>query len=185
MRIRIAGGRLKTVDFTLAPLIDAEGRVAHILATGTEISTRRSLEIERALAQERAERERAEAGLHARDEVIAIIAHELRAPLNSIIGWNRMLARMNIGFAFRVPDKRFNRRIGVYKDDHFAPDGAPVSAERFAQGLAEWLPSDAERAHVKSLMRPVYEPGKIAGWIAPPARGIDGKPALDFEYVRL
>jgi benzoyl-CoA 2,3-dioxygenase component B len=32
-------------------------------------------------------------------------------------------------------------------------------------------------------MRPVTEPGKMANWIAPPAKGIDGKP-LDFEYVR-
>ena len=102
-----------------------------------------------------------------------------------VAGWNRLLAKRGIGFAFRVPDKRFNRRIGVYKDFHFAPDGTPVSAERFAAGLAEWLPSAAERAHVKSLMQPVHVPGKIAGWIAPPQRGIDGKPPLDFEYVRL
>jgi benzoyl-CoA 2,3-dioxygenase component B len=30
----------------------------------------------------------------------------------------------------------------------------------------------------------VYERGKVASWIAPPARGINGKPA-DFEYVRI
>ena len=35
-----------------------------------------------------------------------------------------------------------------------------------------------------SLMQPVIERGKMAGWIAPPARGINGQPA-DFEYVRL
>lgn len=102
-----------------------------------------------------------------------------------VAGWNRLLAKQGIDFAFRVPDKRFNRRIGVYRNFHFAPDGTPVSAERFTAGLAEWLPSEAERAHVKSLMQPVHEPGKIAGWIAPPARGIDGKAPLDFEYVRL
>jgi benzoyl-CoA 2,3-dioxygenase component B len=33
-------------------------------------------------------------------------------------------------------------------------------------------------------MRRVTEPGKVAGWIAPPERGVDGKPA-DYEYVRL
>jgi benzoyl-CoA 2,3-dioxygenase component B len=33
-------------------------------------------------------------------------------------------------------------------------------------------------------MKPVVEPGKFANWIAPPARGINGKP-IDFEYVRL
>jgi len=34
------------------------------------------------------------------------------------------------------------------------------------------------------LMKPVLEPGKFADWIAPPAKGIDGKPA-EFDYVRL
>jgi len=29
----------------------------------------------------------------------------------------------------------------------------------------------------------VTEPGKIAGWIAPPSRGINGQ-AFEFEYVR-
>jgi benzoyl-CoA 2,3-dioxygenase component B len=33
-------------------------------------------------------------------------------------------------------------------------------------------------------MQPVTERGKIAGWIAPPPRGIDGLP-FDYEYVRL
>jgi benzoyl-CoA 2,3-dioxygenase component B len=33
-------------------------------------------------------------------------------------------------------------------------------------------------------MEPQLEPGKFAGWIAPPARGIQGKPT-DFEYVKL
>ncbi len=32
-------------------------------------------------------------------------------------------------------------------------------------------------------MAPVTEPGKMANWIAAPAKGINGKP-LDFEYVR-
>jgi len=33
-------------------------------------------------------------------------------------------------------------------------------------------------------MQQVTEPGKFAGWIAPPLRGINGQPA-EFEYVRL
>ena len=37
---------------------------------------------------------------------------------------------------------------------------------------------------MQSLMRPVYEPGKIAGWIAPPSNGINGKP-FEYEYVHL
>jgi benzoyl-CoA 2,3-dioxygenase component B len=42
----------------------------------------------------------------------------------------------------------------------------------------------ADREYVRSLMHPVTEPGKIAGWIAPPPAGIKGKP-FEFEYVRL
>jgi len=48
----------------------------------------------------------------------------------------------------------------------------------------EWLPSEADRAYVISLMKPVVEPGKFANWIAPPPRGINGLP-IDFDYVRL
>jgi len=33
-------------------------------------------------------------------------------------------------------------------------------------------------------MVPCFEPGKYAGWIAPPKVGIDNKPG-DFEYVKL
>jgi benzoyl-CoA 2,3-dioxygenase component B len=32
-------------------------------------------------------------------------------------------------------------------------------------------------------MQPVTGRGQFAGWIAPPARGINGQP-VDFEYVR-
>jgi benzoyl-CoA 2,3-dioxygenase component B len=32
-------------------------------------------------------------------------------------------------------------------------------------------------------MVPVTDPGRMANWIAPPARGIHGQP-LDFEYVK-
>ena len=35
----------------------------------------------------------------------------------------------------------------------------------------EWLPTDADEVYIKSLMKPVYEPGKMASWIAPPREG--------------
>jgi benzoyl-CoA 2,3-dioxygenase component B len=30
----------------------------------------------------------------------------------------------------------------------------------------------------------VTEPGKMAGWVAPPSRGVHQKP-IDYEYVRI
>ncbi len=98
--------------------------------------------------------------------------------------WNRMLAKMDLKFAFARPSKRFNRKIGAYRGFHFSPEGKRIAREEFEAGMSEWVPSEAEKAHVRTLMQPVYDPGKIAGWIAPPARGIDGKP-VEYEYIRV
>jgi benzoyl-CoA 2,3-dioxygenase component B len=50
--------------------------------------------------------------------------------------------------------------------------------------MPEWVPTEADRAHVKSLMQRVVEPGKMAAWIAPPDRGINNQPSA-YEYVKL
>jgi benzoyl-CoA 2,3-dioxygenase component B len=136
---------------------------------------------------ERREGERLEAvELPARKAINEITRETYLAEIDGVIGrWNRMLARMGIGTEIRRPDKRFNRRIGVYAGLPFTPEGRLIERKAWEAGAADWLPSAAEWAHVKALMVPCFEPGRIAGWIAPPQRGIDGKPALDFAYVRL
>ena len=62
--------------------------------------------------------------------------------------------------------------------------GKVVSQAEYAAGLPAWLPSPEDGAFIESLMVPVTEPGKYAGWIAPPKVGIDNQPG-DFEYVKL
>ena len=98
--------------------------------------------------------------------------------------WNRTIRENGIDYTLRLPHRAFQRAIGQYRDVHFTPEGQKISAEEWAARQDEWLPSEAERAHVISLMQRVVEPGKFAGWIAPPRRGINGQP-LDFEYVHL
>jgi CheY-like chemotaxis protein len=44
------------------------------------------------LEHERTLRETAEAANRAKDEFLSVISHELRSPLNAILGWNRILA---------------------------------------------------------------------------------------------
>jgi len=99
--------------------------------------------------------------------------------------WNKMLARAGTGFELRLPSQRFNRRFGVYAGRRFSPQGDPVEEAIFDSRRGEWLPGESDRAHLCALQQPVRERGKIAGWLAPPARGINSMPALDFDYVRL
>ncbi len=98
--------------------------------------------------------------------------------------WNKTLSEAGINATLTLPSRRFHRNIGIYAGHHFDPEGNSISAEEFARRRDGWLPSESDQAYVASLMKPVYEPGKIANWIAPPPKGINGQP-LDFEYVRL
>jgi len=97
--------------------------------------------------------------------------------------WNQTIHDAGVNFEIRLPDRKFNRKMGIYSGYHFDPSGRPITPAEFEARRGEWLPSAADRAHVMSLMHPVLEPGKMAHWIAPPLRGIHGKP-IDFEYIR-
>jgi benzoyl-CoA 2,3-dioxygenase component B len=58
-----------------------------------------------------------------------------------------------------------------------------IGEEEWRANERNWLPTEDDRAYVASLMGRVAEPGRFAGWIAPPAVGINQQP-LDFQYVR-
>jgi benzoyl-CoA 2,3-dioxygenase component B len=96
--------------------------------------------------------------------------------------WNRTLADAGIDLRFRLPHVGFHRNVGTFRGRHVSPDGRLVTADEWSASVDRWLPSDADREHVRSLMTGVTEPGKMAGWVAPPARGIHQKP-VEYEYV--
>ncbi|MCS6805172.1 MAG: benzoyl-CoA 2,3-epoxidase subunit BoxB [Acidobacteriota bacterium] len=97
--------------------------------------------------------------------------------------WNRILEKNNIEARLSLPSQRFNRQVGIFAGARFSPTGERLSEQQWQARCSEWLPTEADYAYVQSLMKPVYERGQFAHWIAPPARGINGQP-LDFEYVR-
>ena len=97
--------------------------------------------------------------------------------------WNKTLSDMGVDFKFVLPHQAFHRNIGTFAGLPITPDGKVVSKEEWNKRQNEWLPSDADKAFVGSLMQRVTEPGKIANWVAPPARGIHGKP-FEYEYVK-
>ncbi|MCY2960207.1 MAG: benzoyl-CoA 2,3-epoxidase subunit BoxB [Planctomycetota bacterium] len=98
--------------------------------------------------------------------------------------WNRICEKAGVDFRFRLPHRRFNRKIGDYSAGRFDLDGNLLTEAQWNARQADWLPSEADRAYVKSLMKPVTERGKMAGWIAPPPKGVNDTP-VDYEYVKL
>jgi PAS domain S-box-containing protein len=79
------------IEIGLNP-IKEQGKIL-VLSSIVDITERKRAEEERArlLASERAAREHAEAASRSKDEFVAIISHEIRSPLNSILGWVQML----------------------------------------------------------------------------------------------
>ena len=88
-------------------------------------------------------------------------------------------------FKLTLPSRRFHRHIGLYANAFCDPQGnADLARKRSRAKKDEWLPSEADKAFVKSLMqKPIYDPKQMANWIAAPRNGIKGRP-VDFEYVR-
>src|SRR5215469_103177 len=98
--------------------------------------------------------------------------------------WNKILAEAGLPQRLRLPHVAFNRKVGAFAGIEASPEGEMLSPSEWAAKSGQWLPTDVDKTHVRSLMQPVYERGKIAAWIAPPRNGINGKP-FDYEYVHL
>jgi benzoyl-CoA 2,3-dioxygenase component B len=98
--------------------------------------------------------------------------------------WNMMIKRAGVDFELKLPSTRFRRDVGVWAGIPTDPLGNPIAQAEFDAKKDEWIPSEADQRFVKSLMQRVTEPGRIAGWIAPPDRGINAQP-VDYVYVKL
>jgi benzoyl-CoA 2,3-dioxygenase component B len=99
--------------------------------------------------------------------------------------WNRAIERAGHGaLALKLPSTRFRRSIGIWAGQPVDPQGNVVGKEIYEKNLTNWIPSAADRVFVLSLMQRVAQPGKIAGWVAPPERGINNLP-VEYEYVKL
>jgi benzoyl-CoA 2,3-dioxygenase component B len=98
--------------------------------------------------------------------------------------WNLSIQRAGHELRLTLPSPRFHRSIGVWAGLPVDPAGNLMDAAEHARRLPAWLPSESDRAFVRSLMQRVTEPGRMAAWIAPPDRGINNLP-VDYEYVRL
>jgi PAS domain S-box-containing protein len=89
----IPNGDTMTTDFSLKPVVDEIGRVVMLIAEGRDLTARKRTEAERdaLLTQAQAAREEAEEANRSKDEFVAVVAHELRSPINSVAGWAQLL----------------------------------------------------------------------------------------------
>jgi len=91
-RLRRADGLYRWAIDTGRPRFDNAGVFLGYVGSVIDITERKQAESEREqLAQEQIARASAEAANRSKDEFLAMVSHELRSPLNAILGYARML----------------------------------------------------------------------------------------------
>jgi len=80
---------------------DEQGQIVQWFGTSTDIEEFRRAQAEREqlLQREQAARETAENANRIKDEFLAVLSHELRSPLNPILGWTRLLQNSKLNAA--------------------------------------------------------------------------------------
>ncbi|MCL1468852.1 ATP-binding protein [Argonema galeatum] len=92
-RLRTADGNYRYFFARGVPVFAEDGSIREWVGAHTDITPAKQIESERAqiLAREQAARAQAEAANRIKDEFLAVLSHELRSPLNPILGWTKLL----------------------------------------------------------------------------------------------
>ena len=87
-------GRLIQVSLTVSPIKAKDGTIIGASKILRDITRQREVEDERdnLLKLEKEAREQAEMASRSKDEFLGLLSHEMRTPLNSILGWTRILS---------------------------------------------------------------------------------------------
>jgi PAS domain S-box-containing protein len=166
------------ISLTVSPVRDMSGKVIGASKIARDITGRKRAEIEREelLRRETEARAEAEKANRLKDEFLATVSHELRSPLNAILGWVNMLREKqldeeNAARAFEVIYRNAhaqNQLIGDLLDVSRIITGKL----RLDVGLVELIPiidaamdvvrpaADAKNIRLSSTLDPA------AGWVS-------------------
>ena len=86
-------GEVRSIYGRAVPLRDEAGEIRGVFGAFLDVSDRKRVEQEREqlLIREQAAREQAEMTNRIKDEFLTVLSHELRSPLNPILGWTKLL----------------------------------------------------------------------------------------------
>ncbi|MCC5652226.1 response regulator [Nostoc sp. XA013] len=86
-------GKPKWWDVIVTCVRNASGMIAQLLVVSRDITKQKQVEAEREqlFLREQAAREQAQTANRIKDEFLAVLSHELRSPLNPILGWSKLL----------------------------------------------------------------------------------------------
>ena len=81
------------ISLTVSPVLNASGAVVGASKIARDISEKKGIDRLRAtlFAREQEARSAAEAANQLKDEFLAVLSHELRSPLNTALGWIRLI----------------------------------------------------------------------------------------------
>ncbi|WP_414529188.1 ATP-binding protein [Nodularia chucula] len=93
IRYRKFDGSYRWYLIRAVPIKNEQGKVVQWFGTSTDIDDRKQLEAERdrLLQMETVARAIAETANKTKDEFVAMVSHDLRSPLNAILGWAKLL----------------------------------------------------------------------------------------------
>jgi len=148
------------VSLTASPILGRGGRIIGVSKTARDITWRKRVEEERERlhARERDARAEAEEANRLKDEFLATISHELRSPLNAILGWARLLRDPQVqagqlGRALEIIERNAQSQARLIEDlldvsrivsGKLSVQMRPVTLNSMAQGVVADMRPDAE-----------------------------------------